>query len=230
LLTFAVLAFAIALVTIGVNGLSWTGNGVVSIESTPVITLVPDTGFASTTIVGSGFSSGSRMNITWDGELIPTLPNPLTATCDSFTAIISVPTQTEPGPHIVNATDEEGNSAVANFTVVDMTGPQGPQGETGPQGPQGETGPKGDTGETGPQGPTGPTGPTGATGPQGPQGPAGPQGPQGDTGPQGPQGETGTQGELEPTGAEPLGFVGAIVIALMVVTFLIAYAMVRARS
>lgn len=218
MLTFAVLALAIALVTIGVNGLSWTVNGRVSIESTPVITLVPDTGFASTTIVGSGFSSGSRMNITWDGELIPTLPNPLTATCDSFTAIISVPTQTEPGPHIVNATDEEGNSAVANFTVVDMTGPQGSE---GPQGPQGDTGPKGDAGDTGSQGPAGATGATGATGSQGPQGPAGPQGP---------QGETGSQSELERTGEESLGFVGAIVIALMVVTFLIAYAMVRARS
>jgi hypothetical protein len=209
LLTFAVLAFAIALVTIGVNGLSWTVNGVVSIGSTPVITLVPDTGFASTSIVGSGFSCGSRINITWDGELIPALPNPLTVTCDSFTAIISVPTQTEPGPHIVNATDEEGNSAVANFTVVDMTGPQGPQGDTGPAG---ATGPQGDTG------------PAGATGPQGDTGPAGA------TGPQGPQGETESQGELEPTGAEQLGFVGAIVIALMVVTFLIAYALVRARS
>lgn len=218
LITFAVLPFTIALMTIGVNSLSWTATGVVYIESAPAITLMPDTGFASTTIVGSGFSSCSRMNITWDGELIPTIPSPLTATFGNFTAIISVPTQNEPGPHIINATDKEGNSAVANFTVVDMIGPQGEQGPKGDTGATGETGPQGATGPAGPTGPKGDTGETGATGA------TGPQGPQGEIGP---QGEQGQQGELERTGAESLGFVAAIVIVLMIVTSLIAYAMFR---
>jgi len=43
----------------------------------------------------------------------------------SFTALISVQTQTSPGVHTVNATDESGNWATATFTVVDMRGPAG---------------------------------------------------------------------------------------------------------
>lgn len=50
--------------------------------------------------------------------------------------------------------------------LSEITGPQGPAGETGPQGPvgpagkDGAQGPKGDTGEIGPQGPKGDTGAT----------------------------------------------------------------------
>jgi hypothetical protein len=76
----------------------------------------------------------------------------------SFTVLISVPTQTNPGSYTVNATDESGNWATATFTVVDMTGPQGPAGLQGPQGP------KGDKGDTGSQGPIGPQGPQGTEG------------------------------------------------------------------
>ncbi len=50
---------------------------------------------------------------------------------DRFTAIISVPTQTEPGEYTVSATDQEGALAHATFTVIDMTGPQGLPGEPG---------------------------------------------------------------------------------------------------
>ena len=113
----------------------------------PVLGLVPDTGFASTTIVGSGFSANSEITITWNGTSIPPVPSPLTTDSDgNFTAIISVLTPNDPGTHIVKATDEKGHSAEATFTLVDMTGPEGPQGEqgeTGPQGPQGEQGPAG---------------------------------------------------------------------------------------
>jgi hypothetical protein len=129
------------------------------------IVLVPSTGFASTIVVGSGFSNNSRVTITWDGMTIPSIPSPvITDVTGSFTALISVPTQTIPGSHTANATDENGNWATATFTVVNMTGPQGPAGLQGPQGPKGE---KGDTGDTGLQGPIGPQGPKGDTGPQG---------------------------------------------------------------
>ena len=191
----------------------------------PVLDLVPDTGFASTTIVGSGFSAWSTITVTWDGTPIPTVPRRTRSDLyGNFTAIISVLTPKEPGPHIVNATDEKGRSAEAIFTVIDMTGPEGlegPQGETGSQGETGPVGPQGPAGEKGLQGPEGDKGDTGSQGPQGEQGPEGPQGLQG------PQGE---QGELGPAGAVQLGFIAAIVIALMVAIFLAAYAIIKKKS
>lgn len=135
------------------------------------ITLTPSTGFASATIVGSGFSNNSVITITWDGKTIPTIPNPLiTDTTGDFTAMISVPTQTTPGDHTINATDATGTWATATFTVVNMTGTQGlqgPKGENGTQGLQGPQGPKGDTGEQGLIGPQGPKGENGTQGPPG---------------------------------------------------------------
>jgi len=90
------------------------------------IVLMPSTGFAATTVVGSGFSTNSKITIVWDGTVIPTVPSPLTIDANgTFTAIISVLTQNSPGPHTVNATDESGNWATATFNVVDMTGPPG---------------------------------------------------------------------------------------------------------
>jgi len=122
------------------------------ISPTPTLSLTPNTGFACTTVLGSGFSNNSEITITWDGTLMPTVPSPLfTDANGSFTAIVSVPTQNTSGIHTVNATDEPGNWTTATFTVVDMTGPQGPPGE---QGPQGDKGDKGDTGEQGPPGGT----------------------------------------------------------------------------
>jgi hypothetical protein len=140
-----------------------------------VLELTPDTGIAATTIVGSGgFAANSIITITWDGTPIPTVPQQITTDAyGNFTAIISVPTQTTPGPHVVNATDEFGRSAVKTFTVVDMTGPKG---DTGATGPAGATGATGATGAAGPQGETGETGATGAAGPQGETGETGPAG------------------------------------------------------
>lgn len=66
--------------------------------------------------------------------------------------------------------------------LSEITGPQGPKGNTGETGPQGEIGPQGPAGETGPQGPVGPAGKDGAQGPKGDTGEIGPQGPKGDTG------------------------------------------------
>ena len=122
-----------------------------------MLELTPDTGFAATTIVGSGgFAANSIITITWDGTPVPTVPQQITTDAyGNFTAIITVPTQTASGAHVVNATDEYGRSAEITFTVVDMTGPTGATGATGSAGATGATGaagPQGETGETGPAG------------------------------------------------------------------------------
>jgi hypothetical protein len=114
------------------------------------IDLAPFTGFASITIAGSWFSSNSKVTITWDGTTIPTVPNSvITDLAGDFTAIISVPTQTTPGTHTVNATDESGNWATATFTVINMTGSKGVPGNQGPQGPPGIDGTNGTQGPPG---------------------------------------------------------------------------------
>lgn len=134
------------------------------------ISLSPTSGFSTVTIAGSGFYGG-EISIYWDGEPIPTVPAPLYANQQgNFTAIISVPTQTDPGEHTVTARDQGGTTASAIFEVVDMTGPQGPRGEQGPAGEQGsagEPGPQGEPGPPGEQGPLGPPGPAGEPAPRG---------------------------------------------------------------
>jgi hypothetical protein len=133
--------------------LNQTGIYDAAYHITPPVTyivLAPPTGFASITVVGSGFSDNSIVTITWDGTTIPSVPSPVTTDATgNFTALISVPTPTAVGTHAIIATDESGNSATATFSVVNMTGPQGPAGLQGPQGP------KGDKGDTGLQGPAG---------------------------------------------------------------------------
>jgi len=177
-----------------VPGETATENNELSVEVTIMttkISLVPNTGFASTTITGFDFEPDSAITITWDGTPIPTVPSPLISdSTGNFTAIISVLTQTAPGVHTVKATDEEGFWAEATFTVVDMTGPEGQAGATGPQGP---AGPKGDTG---------PTGPAGAAGPAGTAG------------------EQGERGEAAPTGYL-WGSIGLAIIAILIAAFAI---------
>lgn len=97
----------------------WTGDVPTLIHNAllwsvpdPVLMLVPAVGFASTTIVGSGgFAGNSVINVTWDGVLIPTVPQVITTDIyGNFTAMISVLTPNALGPHVVNATDEFGRS------------------------------------------------------------------------------------------------------------------------
>ena len=173
------------------------------------ITLTPESGFSATTISGKGFFGG-EIFIYWGGKQIPTVPSPLYsyATQDgSFTAIITVPTQTEPGEYVITAVDQEGISAHAIFTVVDMTGPPG---EQGPEGPAGETGPQGEPGHVGP---VGPEGPAGETGPQGEPGPVG------IVGPEGPAGETGPQGEPGPGAGMSIVAISLALVALGLIIF-----------
>jgi hypothetical protein len=137
-------------------------------EVGPYLALVPDTGFAATTIIGGRFAANSKITITWDGKPITTVPSPLTTdSSGNFTAIITVLNPTDPGLYNVTSTDQEGNKANATFTVIDMkgeTGDKGDPGETGDKGDPGETGDKGDPGETGDKGDPGETGDKGDPG------------------------------------------------------------------
>ena len=182
----------------------------------PGITLSPDEGISITTLFGQGFTPYAGITYAWDGENIEFPLGPTDADGDgSIWAIIAVQTQGEPGEHTITATDGEGLSASATFTVLDMKGEQGETGELGPAGPEG------DTGDTGPAGPMGPAGPEGDTGPTGPQGPAGPAGSEGDTGPMGPQGPAGSPGTV------PLEVPIIAVIAIVIVVLMLAYAVRR---
>lgn len=193
------------------------------------LTLTPDTGCAYTTVDGAGFIAFSAITISWDGVPVPTVPSSLYCGEDgSFTAVITVLTQTVPGPHEVRATSQEDSPAptvAETFTVVDMRGPEGPtgpaglQGEEGAQGeegPQGEPGLQGESGPVGLPGPMGdsPLGEQGAPGPQGEQGPPGEPGPQGPRGIEGFRGDQGLPGERGPRG--PQGPAGGLSIAAIV--------------
>ena len=142
----------------------WTGdvptlvhNALLWSVPNPVLELMPATGFASTTIVGSGgFAANAKITITWDGTPVPTVPMEITTDAyGNFTAVVSVLTPNVPGAHLVNATDESGRSWATTFTVIDMTGPQGEEGLPGATGTTGATGAQGAKGDTGAQGPAG---------------------------------------------------------------------------
>lgn len=134
--------------------IKFTENAITWLLSARRISVVPHAGFASTTVLGSGFSNDSTVHITWDGVVMSTVPySVVTDSTGNFSAMISVPDQNVLGVHIVNATDASGNWATATFTVVNMTGPPGPKGDTGDVGTQGPIGPQGPRGENGTQGP-----------------------------------------------------------------------------
>jgi nitrous oxidase accessory protein len=95
-----------------------------SYESHPTLELVPNTGIATTTIVGSGFAPDSQISVMWDGIPIPTVPSQvITDSSGSFTCIVSVLNQTD-GAYTIGAVDETGNEAAATFTVTIASQPQ----------------------------------------------------------------------------------------------------------
>jgi len=137
------------------------------------ITLTPESGYCAVIISGEGFFGG-EIFIYWEDDQVPTVPSPLYSrdTQDgSFTAIITVPTQSEPGEYVITAIDQENFNADAVFTVVAATGSAGPPGDPGPAGPAGSRGPEGPTGDPGPAGATGPQGLAGEQGNPGEPGP-----------------------------------------------------------
>jgi hypothetical protein len=207
---FVVVPLILSGVILGVNATEVIGAA--------AITLSPESGFSALTVTGIGYYG--TVTIYWDEIPIPTVP--LTIIPDAygkFSAIISVPTQTVPGAHIVRATSMQtvvvggatGQPVTTTYTytaegvfnVVDMAGPEGPEGPAGPAG---------GTGEKGATGPAGTQGLPGEPGPQGPQGEPGEQGPQGIPGPQGPSGATGVSVSMS---------VVAIVLALVALGLMI---------
>ena len=142
-------------------------------QTEPQITLSPTEGISAITVTGTGFVG--FITVYWDGEAIPTYPYELLPEGASgyFSAIITVPTQTEPGEHTVSVTDRYDNTASATFTVMDLTGKRGATGPTGKRGPRGESGLQGPLGEQGQPGVQGPPGLMGEQGPPGAPGEAG---------------------------------------------------------
>jgi len=129
------------------------------------------------------------------------------------------------GNIVINADDDEGNSATwtfdttgnltlpgntfamnyANGTQVPLGGgATGATGAVGATGAPGATGPEGASGPIGATGTEGATGPQGATGPEGLAGPVGSTGASGEIGATGSQGATGLQGDMGSTGATGL--------------------------
>jgi len=88
----------------------------------PAISLSPDEGVGAFAIGGQGFTWNSKITITWDGT--PMSSATTTDWAGKFSAVVSVPEQTEPGDHTVTASDGI-NSASATFTVPDMIVPSG---------------------------------------------------------------------------------------------------------
>ena len=190
-----------------------------AVAATPTltVTLSPTSGFSAITVTGL-INNGTgyyfdTVSVYWDGNQIPTVPSQIFASgSGTFTAIISVATQTSPGDHTVQVTVVGRSSqttaapgsitisGTAIFKVINMAGPAGlpgPTGTPGPPGPAGTPGPTGLPGTPGPAGPAGPPGPAGSKGATGDTGPAGPAGAPGPAGPIGPQGPSGEPGKIE---------------------------------
>ena len=150
-----------------------------------------------TVVGGNGFERSSAIELTWDDSDVQSIPGNVVADeRGAFTAIVVVPDQADTGAHMVKAIGDDGRTATAVFTVLNVTGQgaQGTPGAPGPPGPPGSAGPGGTAGAAGPRGPAGASaltsgepvrGPDGATGPAGPEGPAGPPGAVGPEGPSG---------------------------------------------
>jgi hypothetical protein len=101
-------------------------------------------------ITGADFSKTSIVTVTYDGVVQSTIPAEVkTDFQGSFTAMISIPDELAVGVHTITASDSDGCSASATFTVVDMQGPQGPQGPQGVAGQDGKDGLNGAAGTNG---------------------------------------------------------------------------------
>lgn len=95
----------------------------------PSLSLTPDSGFSSCTVSGCGYAPNSEVMMMWGGTDLLTIPaSPKTDFWGNFTAIITVPSQNQPGNYTIQAVDEYGIKANATFTVIDMKGDPGEQG------------------------------------------------------------------------------------------------------
>jgi len=92
-------------------------------EVKPEIVLTPESGLPGDTITisGTGFAAEKIVTLTFDDEPLTTTPEEIkTSSLGSFTATFEVPSTAEirtTPSHTVTATDQDGNSASASFTV-----------------------------------------------------------------------------------------------------------------
>jgi len=110
------------------------------------VTLAPQSGTAAFVIQGFGFGQSANIkSVLWnDTEMVLPL-----ITCDgrgNFVVLAASPTTGPAGNYNVYVLDSAGNHKNATFTLVSITGPQGPEGPTGPQGITGPTGEQGPAG------------------------------------------------------------------------------------
>ena len=139
---FAVMLFLL-LLCVSVPKLSYA-------QSEPYFTATPDNSNI-TNVVGSGFNpseivSLKLLNATTGEEVYVFPENIATDENGNFSGIVIIPTSIH-GTFNMTASTSTVQFSI-EFTVPDLTGPQGPQGETGPQGLQGEQGPQGEPGES----------------------------------------------------------------------------------
>ncbi len=87
-------------------------------KAAPIIGLSPTSGYAgdSVTVTGSSFASGSTITIKFDSTTMATTPSQVITTLGAFTANFTVPASTV-GAHTVSASDTNGNTGTATFTV-----------------------------------------------------------------------------------------------------------------
>ena len=117
-------------------------------STTPTLTLSPPQGFAMTMITGTGFGQYKIISVDYAGAVQSTIPISVkTDITGTFTAIVTIPNELAVGTHTITATDSNGCTASATFTVVDMTGAQGLRGIAGQNGIDGANGVNGINGQ-----------------------------------------------------------------------------------
>lgn len=111
-------------------------------QTDPSFTATPDNSNI-TQVVGSGFNASETVSLklldtTTGGEVYVFPENISTNVYGNFSGIVIIPTGINGTFNMTAATSSV--SLSVEFTVPDLTGPQGAQGETGETGPKGEAG------------------------------------------------------------------------------------------
>ena len=176
-------------ITITGNGLSSTGNTIVTLGGVKLTTVSQTSTKLIVNCPGNpSFCTSGDSSLKVNTYTNDKLPIPVGQQTWDFTIGASGPTGSR-GP-----TGPKGDTGA--------TGPVGPKGDTGATGPKGDNGLDGSpgvAGSTGPKGNTGPTGSAGSKGDTGPTGSAGPKGDTGLTGSAGPKGDTGSTPQISAT-------------------------------
>lgn len=198
-----IMLFALSTCFAFADDVAYVGLTVVVTSGELTVTLSPHTGF-TTTITGEGFTEDAKVTIYWVSTETAMDTVPSTVTVDEYGKFVAIVTAMEQEGGVYDILVQSGDDTIiAPFTVPDMTGPQGLDGDDGATGPKGSTGSRGLPGATGATGTQGETGLQGVNGSQGEQGLQGETGAQGELGPEGPAGgEQGPQGEQGPEGLQ----------------------------